>query len=316
VNGGDAWWGAVASVAPPAAPRSPVGPAAVLALLVLYVGLIGPVGYLVGVRPRRPLVAWGWFPAVAAFGTAGAVGASWMWEQPPTMRITRVLVLAPDGTGLETTQIHLQSAYGAAYTLTVPWEDADFAGAWPGHRFSSPISAPTGPLRLNEDTIDQVLTVENLMMGTMGMPVLSWVAPASRAAGPLLWRDGDVLKVRNNDGRPSVRGAVLIDGALARVGPLESGEEQVVVLDANPQHDPDTPYTWVDGAFAQSSAQLAWPGSARVALEYATDGDDTLLVSPSAALAVTEVVVVAGPVETLAAPAQAADLPSTDEGAP
>ena len=68
-------------VDPPGSQRNAPGLLTIALIMLAYVTAVGPVGYWVGVRPRRPWLAWGWFPAIAiGAGLASGQGQYHRWE--------------------------------------------------------------------------------------------------------------------------------------------------------------------------------------------------------------------------------------------
>ncbi len=212
----------------------------VLALLALYVIVIGPVGYVVGVRPRRPLLAWSWFPLVALGATLALVIASAAWRSSPTQLIvTRVRVTSPTGVGLEATELELYGNRADRFTVAVSSaDDADISRAHRGFRFGTPFSSPAGGLAVTDDRVASRLTFRGLSVGRFVSAGAGFVAPVTGSALRLRHQDGRAV-VDNQTDRPirrvmvvRGRGICRVDGVvpargvapLGRCGPL-SGDE-------------------------------------------------------------------------------------------
>lgn len=273
---------------------SPLGVAGVLLLLGLYVVVIGPVGYLVGIRPRRPALAWGWFPAVSALATAGAAAVGLAWQPEPVVELGRTAVLSPQGVGLVHVQLRPDLPYGKGLSVTAPMVDADLGGAWPGRPFGSPFGRSVGALRIVEDRVAQRVEVSGLGSGSFGAPTLSWVDTV-QLQPPLVRVEGAGYRVDNPGPRDVVAGAVLAAGEHGRFGAIPAGGSTTVQV--GDVIDYDSSYDWIDGLAGQL-LPMALPTSLMVAVEYSPQ-QDGLSVSPRVPLRVVDRVVVAGGRATL-----------------
>ena len=187
------------------------GSTLVLLLLALYVAVIGPIGYFVGVRPRRAWLAWSWFPLVAIGATIALAAVSTVWRgKPAELVINRTSLLAPTGAGLENTDIRLQGSSSARYSVSVPWRDGDIRGIERGYRFGTPFARPAGTLALTDDRIAGRLDVDGLTVGRFGTAGVSWVQPVARGGAEIALQ-GDRFAIVNHLTSPIVHG--LIRGA-------------------------------------------------------------------------------------------------------
>jgi hypothetical protein len=178
------------------------------------VAVIGPVGYFVGVRPRRAWLAWSWFPLVALAATIALTAVSTVWRgKPAQLGANRTSLLAPTGAGLENTDIRLQGSSSARYAVSVPWRDGDLRSVERGYRFGTPFAPPAGSLALTEDRIAGRLDADGLTVGRFGTAGLSWVQPVAKGGGVEIARRGDTFTIANHMARPIrravIRGATL-----------------------------------------------------------------------------------------------------------
>jgi hypothetical protein len=199
----------------------------VLALLALYVVVIGPVGYVVGVRPRRPLLAWSWFPLVALATTAALAIVSSAWRSKPTqLEVTRLRVTSPTGVGLEAIDLGLYGNHADRFTVAAAAAgDADLRSARRGFRFGTPFSSPSGSLTVTDDRVASRMTFDGLSVGRFGSAGAGFIAPVTGSAPRLVPRDGRVVVVNRTE--RTVRRAFLIRGGTAcRVpAPIPAGGE-------------------------------------------------------------------------------------------
>jgi len=210
-------------------PKGVPGSTLVLLLLALYVAVIGPVGYFVGVRPRRAWLAWSWFPMVALGATIALTAVSTVWRgKPAQLGENRTSLLAPTGAGLENTDIRLQGSSSARYAISVPWRDGDLRSVERGYRFGTPFARPAGSLALAEDRIAGRLDADGLTVGRFGTAGLSWVQPVQKGGGVEIARRGDKFTIANHMARP-IRRAVIRGATLCgQVDALPVGAERTV----------------------------------------------------------------------------------------
>jgi hypothetical protein len=209
-------------------PKGVPGSSLVLVLLALYVAVIGPIGYFVGVRPRRAWLAWSWFPLVALGATIALAAVSTVWRGKPAQLVaTRSSLLAPTGAGLENTDIRLQGSSSARYAVSVPWRDGDLRSVERGYRFGTPFAPPAGTLAVTDDRIAGRLEIDGLTVGRFGTAGVSWVQPVAMG-GVEVARRGDKFTIANHMVRP-IRRAVIRSATLCgQVDALPVGAERTV----------------------------------------------------------------------------------------
>jgi len=209
-------------------PTGVPGSTLVLLLLALYVAVIGPIGYFVGVRPRRAWLAWSWFPIVALGATIALTAVSTVWRGKPAQLVTdRTSLLAPTGAGLEHTNIRVQGSSSARYTVSMPWRDGDLRSVERGYRFGTPFARPAGALALTDDRIAGRLEVDGLTVGRFGTAGVSWVQPVAKG-GIEISRRGDKFTIANHM-VSSIRRAVIRSGMkCGQVDALPVGAERTV----------------------------------------------------------------------------------------
>ena len=215
----------------------------VLAVLISYVFIIGPVGYIVGIRPRRMLVAWGWFPAVAL--TAGAVSlvVGIALRPDPKVEHLRTEWTSPQGTGIAWSTLRTNLRYGRTAAVSLPWRDADVSTWSQGHRFGSPFVRPSGPMQARE--ADGKLTVQ-IRATSYYAPAFGWAEPIEVPVLPLA-RRGDRWEVSNPTPDPVIEGLLLVDQRAARFGAIAPGAAVTLTLD-EVDYEWDDDYDWLDGA--------------------------------------------------------------------
>ncbi len=276
-----------------------IGPAAVLVLLLLYLVSICVVGVAVGIRPRRPLAAWGWFPAVAGVATAGAIGVGLVWRDAPEVTVMTVDQRAPNGVGLRRTTLHVDAAYGKTYALDVDWQDADLGQLAPSAGYGSPFGSSVPPTRIEEDRLSGHTALSGLAPGQYGQASLGWVEPvgpeqpaAAEVEVVSVGPDSAVLRV--SGGRAVVRGVLAIDGQTGKIPPTAAGDQVVVELGATHETPEvwDPVESWLDGALYSAPQSL---DSYHAVLELAPTAADAPRFAPAVAVRQLDVLVVAGP---------------------
>jgi hypothetical protein len=251
-------------------PKGVPGSTLVLLLLALYVAVIGPIGYFVGVRPRRAWLAWSWFPLVALGATIALTAVSTVWRSKPAQLVTnRTSLLAPTGAGLENTDIRLQGSSSARYTVSMPWRDGDLRSVERGYRFGTPFARPAGALALTDDRIAGRLEVDGLTVGRFGTAAVSWVQPVAKG-GVEIARRGDKFTIANHMVNP-IRRAVIRSGMMCgQVDALPIGAERTVAameclhvkLSENAAKNP-----WHAAAMARVESLTPTPGSVMLVAE-------------------------------------------------
>jgi hypothetical protein len=211
-----------------AKPKGVPGSSLVLVLLALYVAVIGPIGYFVGVRPRRAWLAWSWFPRVAIGATIALTAVSTIWRgKPAELVVSRTWLLAPTGAGLENTEIRLQGSSSARYSVSVPWRDGDVRSIERGYRFGTPFARPAGSLALTDDRIASRLDVDGLTVGRFGTAGVSWIQPVAKG-GVQIVRRGDKFTIMNHMARPIRRALIRGVTLCGQVDALPAGAERTV----------------------------------------------------------------------------------------
>lgn len=207
------------------------GMLAILLMLLTYVLVIGPVGYLVGIRPRRVLVAWGWFPAVAGLATLVAWGVSLTLDREPVLRLVTTTVLAPGGEGLRRSEVRLEAPYARTFALELPWGDHDLAGYRYVHHFGSPFREPKDTLTLSEDAISGSAHIRGLSGADHGSSAIGWVAPVRDQVPRVLGGEGLAI-VENTLSTQIAEGIVFVADRCGRFGQLDVGETLRVPLES------------------------------------------------------------------------------------
>ena len=289
-------------------PRPASGPTIrplwVLLLLGAYVFAIGPVGYLVGIRPRRPLLAWGWFPSVAGITTLVAMGVGKAWTPPPEVGLKRVSVVAPDGQGLRGSDLSARVSYGRTFDLSIPAADSDPTGVWPVHRFGSPLSLPHGSIGILEDQVDGRLAFEGLASGGFGMPVVSWLEPIQVAQLPRLEAVEGGWQLVNATDAAWRGGLVQIGSECWRLDELAPGAASLLAAGGDAWDPMDADSGWITLLHYQLAAStgMSAPGEVVIAYELAQPMVRGVRMEPALPLIPEEIVVVAGPASVLVVP--------------
>ena len=209
-------------------PKGVPGSTIVLVLLALYVAVIGPIGYFVGVRPRRAWLAWSWFPLVALGATIALAAGSALWSgKAAALFVNRVSLLAPTGVGLEAGNIHLQGSNSEHYSISVPWRDGDLRGVDRSFRFGSPFSSPAGSLAFTDDRMAGRFRVDRLAVGRHGTAGVTWSAAAERQGAEVSAR-GNQLTIVNRATSPLRRAVVRIAGLCGTVEEVPAGARRTV----------------------------------------------------------------------------------------
>jgi hypothetical protein len=203
---------------------------AMLLLLAGYVLAIGPVGWLVGIRPRKLLVAWGWFPLVAFVATLGAVAVSLCLRAPPRLEVVTSTVVSPDGQGLRRVTLRLDAPYSASYEISLPWEDYDLASIGYAHHFGSPFGTAARTILLHEDARSGRARLSHVTSAGWNSGAVEWVGEIRVPAPPtLLSREGGI-EVFNPGERSWEAGLAVVGGRCARVDAVEAGERRALSL--------------------------------------------------------------------------------------
>jgi len=275
---------------------SRLGALALVLLLCFYVALIGPVGYWVGIRPRRMLLAWGWFPAVSSMAVAGAFIVHLLWHSEQQLRIVRTTVLSPAGYGLRSQQVSADAPYGKTFALSLPWQQADLAGFWPARRYGSPFGNTPGPLRIDEDSVEGKARLSGLAASSYGMASVGWVAP-QQGQGPRVIPEGDGVRLLNQSPSALRRGVVALDGGFRRFEQLPAGQSLLLNLDDERRWNEagDVTYDWIDTLLSQLEAASSLPGAYVAAVEYEDTPESQLDVEPPVPVRITDIVIVNGP---------------------
>lgn len=244
--------------------RLPVG--LILIVLALYVGAIGPTGWWMGIRPRRAWLAWGWFPAVALGSTLLLATATVAWRgHPAQLRVERVLLLSPSGTGLANQSVRIEGSHAETYELQFPWLDADLREASKPYRFGSPFGNPGGSVRFFQDELGSQATASGLSVGRYGQAALSWVEPV-RAPVPHLVGSVGSLELVNDTPHTIRRAVVVVGGSWAELDSIPAGERRSVMVD-KPQRSADAHTSWVDYVVSLATGYQTTSGSYVVAVE-------------------------------------------------
>jgi hypothetical protein len=273
------------------------GSGLVLALLALYVAVIGPVGYFVGVRPRRAWLAWSWFPMVALGATVALAAASTLWRgKPAELVLSRVSLVSPAGAGLETAGLRLQGDGARRYAVSLPWNDGDLRNVDRGYRFGTPFAAPSGSLAFTDDRIAGRLVADGLAVGRYGNAGFSWVTPAEHRAVEVT-RRGATLVIANRTELPLRHVVARSADLCGAVDELPAGAERAVTPGACDQvkkatgsvHDrwPFSVLTDMDEAKA--------PAGAFLLVAEGEPRPPAVEVRPATKLTTREILVVRGP---------------------
>jgi hypothetical protein len=183
------------------APERSVGHGTVLAVLAAYLVLVVVCGILVSRRPRRPWVAWLWFPLTALAATAAVAVAGARWgAEGSRLELLRVATLAPSGAGSEGRLAVLSGVVSGVYQLILPWAGADLDEISRSHRFGSPFSRSAGGIDLLEDRTTGRLHASGLAVGRLGRTSLGCQDDVRRPVPRLERRDGALVAV-NGTGR-------------------------------------------------------------------------------------------------------------------
>jgi hypothetical protein len=272
------------------------GSTLVLLLLALYVAVIGPVGYFVGVRPRRAWLAWSWFPIVALGATIALTAVSTIWRaKAAQLVIHRTSVLAPNGAGLESANIRLQGSSSARYTVSVPWRDGDPRSVERGYRFGTPLARPAGSLALTEDRIAGRFYVDGLTVGRFGTAGLSWVQPVAKG-GVEITRRGDKFTIANHMVSPIRRALITGVTLCGQVDALPVGAERTVAavncqqvkLSENAAKNP-----WHAAVVSRVDDLMSMPGSIQLIAE--TEASPSVEAHPAVESRSYDIVIVRGP---------------------
>ncbi|MCB9653391.1 MAG: hypothetical protein H6729_04565 [Deltaproteobacteria bacterium] len=157
----------------------------VFTLLVgLFVVLIGPLGYFAGIRPRKPWLAWGWFPAVSVL-TSGAIYLVGRTNAPTAahLDVGRVFVSAPNGNGTKYTFADLVGIEAGEYTLSTSWRDAAWENFELPTRLGTPFARSSHMLTDVQTTAGRdTLEVKNLPVGRFTKARLVWSEPSVEPA--------------------------------------------------------------------------------------------------------------------------------------
>jgi hypothetical protein len=283
----------------PSQPKGVPGSGLVLVLLALYVAVIGPVGYFVGVRPRRAWLAWSWFPMVALGATVTLVASSALLHRKPTeLAWERMSLVSPRGAGLETSSLRLQGNGSGRFSLSVPLRDGEVSGIERGYRFGTPFAPPAGSLVLTDDRVTGRFAIEGLSVGRYGAAGIALVAPVERAV-PEVIRRGDGLVVVNRTTRALPRAVVKTADLCGTVGAVPAGGEGVVTsrtCDSERWSAAETAaaYRWHNMMLGRLVGETLPVGS----YVLVVDGDDLppkVDLQPAIAIRAREVVAVRGP---------------------
>lgn len=213
-----------------ASPKGVPGSTLVLVLLALYVAVIGPVGYFVGVRPRRAWLAWSWFPMIALAATIALTLGSTLWRgKAAQLAVNRVAMVGPTGVGLEAASVRLEGSSSARFSISLPWRDADLREFERGYRLGTPFAPPAGSLTVTDDRIAGRLTIDGLAVGRYGTADIAWLAPTERGGAEVSWR-GRELAIVNRASRPLRRAVVRTVGLCGTIDALAAGAAQTVAV--------------------------------------------------------------------------------------
>jgi hypothetical protein len=278
-------------------PKGVPGASLVFVLLALYVVVIGPIGYFVGVRPRRAWLAWSWFPLVALGATIALTAVSTVWRgKPAELVVNRTWLVSPTGAGLQNTDIRLQGSSAARYSVSVPWRDGDLRSIERGYRFGTPFAQPAGSLAMVDDRIAGRLDVDGLTVGRFGTAGVSWVEPVALGGIDVARRGGDAFTIANHMGRPIrravIRGARLC-GLIEDLGP--GGWSATAAVDCETLKESTNPgNAWHRAALAHvESSDSPGPGAVVVVAEI--DDPSSLQARPSVKTSGNDIVVMRGP---------------------
>lgn len=203
---------------------------AVLAVLGVYIVLVVVCGIVVSRRPRRPWVAWAWFPITAAVATGAIALAGTRWEDDLSrLELRRAAVLAPSGEGVERTFVAITGLQSRVYALKLPWRERSLLELSRQHRFGSPFARSAGQSELVEDAISGTLDVRGLAIGRLGQASIDSSANVQRPVPTLQWRDGDLWAV-NTAERGLVRAVICTAAGAAAVDGWQPGEARRLAL--------------------------------------------------------------------------------------
>ncbi|MBK8010938.1 MAG: hypothetical protein IPK13_06280 [Deltaproteobacteria bacterium] len=186
-----------------------------------FVLLIGPFGYFVGIRPRRPWLAWGWFPAVS-LAMCGAMYLVGRTNTPaaPHMDVGRVFVSTPTGEGMRFIFADLVGVEASNYALSIPWRDAEtrWQAFEPPGRLGTPFEPSRVFAELRTTSGGDELEVMNLSLGRFTKARLAWSDFAVEAA-PHVERTNPIIVVNPRD-ETVLRGVLVTHEGLTVFGTL------------------------------------------------------------------------------------------------
>ena len=280
-----------------ASPKGVPGSTLVLVLLALYVAVIGPVGYFVGVRPRRAWLAWSWFPMIALAATIALTVGSTLWrETSAQVGVNRVAMVGPTGVGLEAASLRLEGSRSARFSISLPWRDAELRDLERGYRLGTPFSPPAGSLTVTDDRITGHLNIDGLAVGRYGTADVAWLAPTERGGAEVSWRGRDLMII-NRASRPLRRAVVRTEDLCGTIDAVAPGAartlavrdcEQLKPSESGPERD------WTSVGIMNRHDRPPVDGSFILIAE--SDEPFAVELTPAVAPRAADIVVVRGPV--------------------